>query len=159
MKPCSRCGKDKPLESYNKKRVNKDGSIGYQPYCKECQKSWYSKYYHTDPAEKARLYNRNKTNRLALRDLVNKAKDKPCADCGVQYPYYVMQFDHLDRSQKSFTISTASRNGTTLARMVEEISKCDVVCANCHMERTFGHLNPMADGVTGNTPGSGPGDF
>ncbi|OXR46664.1 hypothetical protein B7C42_01639 [Nocardia cerradoensis] len=68
------------------------------------------------------------------RSIIREAKSKPCADCGVSYPYYVMQFDHL--GDKKFNIGaigpTASRK-----RLLAEIAKCDVVCANCHAERSY----------------------
>ena|SRR5258708_29140216 len=69
------------------------------------------------------------------REISTKAKDKPCADCGVKYPYYVMDFDHLGK--KKFTISKAVRKASiSLALLIEEIGKCEVVCANCHRART-----------------------
>jgi hypothetical protein len=69
------------------------------------------------------------------RAAVHEAKSRPCADCGIQYPYYVMEFDHLDAGVKHFNVSA----GVTRAsheRILAEIAKCEVVCANCHAERT-----------------------
>lgn len=69
------------------------------------------------------------------RTAVHEAKNRQCADCGVQYPYYVMEFDHLDADAKHFNVSA----GVTRAsheRLLAEIAKCEVVCANCHAERT-----------------------
>lgn len=63
-------------------------------------------------------------------------KNVPCADCNIVYPAFVMDFDHKDPSQKSFNISkppTISDKSSIL----EEIKKCDIVCANCHRIRTF----------------------
>ncbi len=68
-------------------------------------------------------------NRKILRD----AKDKPCTDCGIQYPFYVMQFDHL--GDKEFTPSNAG--ASSVKRVLAEIAKCEVVCANCHAECTY----------------------
>ncbi len=62
-------------------------------------------------------------------------KDLPCADCGVKYPPYVMQFDHV-RGDKSFNIG--SNTGKNFKVLADEIAKCEVVCANCHAERTHG---------------------
>lgn len=62
-------------------------------------------------------------------------KRKPCDDCGKRYPPYVMQFDHRDPAQKKFNLSRS--DGKSKAAVLEEIAKCDVVCANCHAERTF----------------------
>jgi hypothetical protein len=67
----------------------------------------------------------------------------PCADCGITYPYWVMQLDHVpERGAKSFTVSLTYTSGRerrvlcTREQLFEEIAKCDVVCANCHAERT-----------------------
>ena len=73
--------------------------------------------------------------RAEIRNAINAAKAEPCADCGMSYPYYVMQFDHLD--DKKFTISKYVRNGRSIEDVLAEIAKCDVVCANCHAERTY----------------------
>lgn len=72
------------------------------------------------------------------REIIRKAKEKPCADCGIQYPFYVMQFDHL--GNKEFTIS--SGGASSVMRLLAEISKCEVVCANCHAERTYQRRQP-----------------
>ena len=69
--------------------------------------------------------------------------DVPCTDCGVVYPYWVMQLDHVpERGSKAFTVSLTYTSGSdrrvmvTREELVAEIAKCDVVCANCHAERT-----------------------
>ena len=70
--------------------------------------------------------------------LIRAEKDKPCADCGVRYPYYVMHFDHLGAEPKLFNLGRAGARAW--ASIQAEIAKCDVVCANCHAERTFRRL-------------------
>lgn len=78
-------------------------------------------------------YRANKYKLIANRKaLINAAKDVPCADCGIKYPPYVMQFDHLH--DKEFQIGNSFQYA--LERVVTEIAKCEVVCANCHSERT-----------------------
>ena len=66
-----------------------------------------------------------------LRDLKTKT---PCVDCGINYPYYVMDFDHV-RGQKHANVmelvSTLSKKRIDL-----EIAKCEIVCSNCHRIRT-----------------------
>lgn len=72
---------------------------------------------------------------VSRRKAIREAKNKPCADCGKSYPYWIMQFDHV-RGEKSFNIGAMSyKRG--LKRVLEEIAKCDVVCANCHADRTY----------------------
>jgi hypothetical protein len=74
----------------------------------------------------------NQANRAKAQEVIRTTKAKPCADCGVEYPYYVMQFDHL--SDKEFTIG--SFKNVSIKKLLAEIAKCEVVCANCHAERT-----------------------
>ena len=81
---------------------------------------------------------RNKREYEKWRALVWEAKDKPCTDCGVRYPPWIMQFDDRDPSSKAFTISEAVRKDIEVCRA--EMAKCDIVCANCHAERTWQQL-------------------
>lgn len=74
----------------------------------------------------------SKARNKALREYVNSLKDSPCVDCGVRYPPYVMHFDHLDGSTKLFGISKIPSR----VKIDEEVLKCELVCANCHAERT-----------------------
>lgn len=69
-----------------------------------------------------------------MREILRSKKDRPCVDCGVKYPYYVMQFDHLG-SDKQYNIANLV-NLNNLTKLETEIAKCEVVCANCHAERT-----------------------
>jgi len=57
-------------------------------------------------------------------------------DCGISYPYYVMDLDHRDPKSKHKSVSAMLRY--PIEKVVEEVAKCDVVCSNCHRERTWG---------------------
>ena len=72
-----------------------------------------------------------------LRDLKTKT---PCVDCGINYPYYVMDFDHVRGVKQANVmelVSTLSKK-----KIDEEIAKCEIVCSNCHRIRT--HMRKMA---------------
>lgn len=73
-------------------------------------------------------------SRMFKRNLIAEIKDVPCADCGVKYPPYVMDFDHVS-GDKEFNIGSKS-HGRSVEKVLEEISKCEIVCANCHRIRT-----------------------
>lgn len=83
--------------------------------------------------------------RARVRELVREAKSRPCADCGVSYPFYVMQFDHL--FDKEFNIGDAIRRSYGVKRVLAEIAKCEVVCSNCHAERTYRRREAQRSGV------------
>ena len=69
--------------------------------------------------------------------LVRAAKKQPCADCGVEYPYYVMDLDHRPGTAKRANFSVLVKRGASEDVLLNELAKCDVVCANCHRERTY----------------------
>lgn len=64
--------------------------------------------------------------------LVDYLREHPCADCGETDPV-VLEFDHL--RDKKFGIGKGFRE-RKWESVLEEIAKCDVVCANCHRRRT-----------------------
>lgn len=102
---------------------------------------------HKDPQVRSRYYKlwykqnrkrevaRIKKNQKLLRQMIREAKRKPCSDCRVEYPFYVMQFDHV-RGRKKFDVGRSYlRYGRQ--QILKEIAKCDVVCANDHAKRTW----------------------
>jgi hypothetical protein len=68
--------------------------------------------------------------------LLDLLRDRPCADCGVRIAPCAMDFDHRDPLTKLSAVTRMiGRAGT--ARILDEVAKCDIVCANCHRLRTF----------------------
>ena len=68
-------------------------------------------------------------------EIMRAAKDRACADCGVRYPFYVMDFDHREGQTKLANVTRLRYVSEDALR--GEIAKCDIVCANCHRERTW----------------------
>ena len=79
----------------------------------------------------------NLKKRLFRRDLLRQLKSVPCMDCGVAYPTHVMEFDHV-RGVKRFNL--AASPWLNAEGILAEASKCEIVCANCHRERTMRRL-------------------
>lgn len=73
--------------------------------------------------------------------LVDIKKNRPCIDCQVVYPHYVMHWDHLGIEPKLFNISRAM--SLPREKILAEIAKCELVCANCHAERTHTRLKKL----------------
>ena len=114
-----------------KKKVKKPG------YCSTC-KSLYNKgwYLKNRTAQLKRVAANNKRYGEETRKLAHEKKSQPCADCGVPYPYYVMDFDHREDEEKVDNVSTMCKTKRPIRVVTEEMEKCDVVCSNCHRERT-----------------------
>lgn len=60
-------------------------------------------------------------------------KADPCTDCGRSYPAVAMDFDHV-RGEKVAGISQMWC--WNHEKVLVELAKCDLVCANCHRVRT-----------------------
>jgi hypothetical protein len=130
-KRCARCRQRKPVSEFYE-RGRKKGT--YMAYCKLCCATRHRAYYesHPDKYRKKKLT----AQRRAIH-LLHRIKAKPCVDCGKMYPPYVMDLDHRNPRTKIANPSILARNGQ-IEKLREEAKKCDVVCANCHRERTFG---------------------
>lgn len=62
-------------------------------------------------------------------------KDRPCSDCGNEYPSCCMEFDHV-RGIKISNVSVLFTRAASKKRILDEVAKCELVCANCHAIRT-----------------------
>ena len=125
-KQCGVCKEVKPLSDFHKKLSRR------QDRCKSCRKKYHRNHYLTN---QVKYKVESSIRRKELRELVSVLKSKPCTDCGRSFPPYVMDFDHID-SNKKMNVSQLINWGS-LQRILEEISKCELVCSNCHRVRTF----------------------
>lgn len=74
-----------------------------------------------------------------LRNYVRQQRENPCTDCRIEYPWFVMEFDHC-RGDKDTDIAKMVHAPVGLPRLKRELQKCDLVCANCHRSRTYERL-------------------
>jgi NADPH-dependent glutamate synthase beta subunit-like oxidoreductase len=95
------------------------------------------KHYYSN---KQAYIDRAQQKKAELKSFVDAIKSYPCLDCGVSYPPYVMDLDHRPGEEKLMTPAMLSRNGSW-KKTVAEVMKCDVVCANCHRQRTHDRLS------------------
>jgi hypothetical protein len=127
-KRCGRCQVSKPLSEFAPKGKWRQG------YCRACVSEYYREYYRRN---KAAYVARAISHNRKVREVVRGAKQRPCADCGQCYPYYVMDFDRREGEENICNVAELhGHRRTSLRMLLAEIAKCDVVCANCHRERT-----------------------
>ena len=93
--------------------------------------------YYLGEGQKEKNLIRQRSRASKKRKLIQQVKqDAICVDCGEDYPYWIMEFDHL--GDKSFNIgSTKELGDKTYEQLIAEIAKCDIVCSNCHKNRTY----------------------
>lgn len=49
-------------------------------------------------------------------------------------------FDHVRGKKRKNVGAMVNGHNFSVEKIIEEIAKCDVVCSNCHRERTFSRL-------------------
>jgi hypothetical protein len=105
----------------------------------QAQNNWYQKNREMVLARQAETNKRLRTEKQAyVRDL---KESTPCSDCGNTFPYYVTQFDHIG-TDKIMSIADMISSRASWAVLKAEIAKCELVCANCHAERTHNRMVP-----------------
>jgi len=67
------------------------------------------------------------------KDLILEKKKAGCSNCGYNRYMGALEFHHLDPSTKSFSIGSNAA-GKNLNEILEELSKCVLLCSNCHRE-------------------------
>jgi hypothetical protein len=91
------------------------------------------------PDQEALRQRRNAKDRAFVDRRRKKIQDikmaRGCADCGYNKYPEALDFDHRPGTEKLITIGGQLKSGTWQS-VLDEIAKCDVVCANCHRHRT-----------------------
>jgi len=120
MKACKRCKEILPLAEFYPQTQRSEVSDKlwryYDTLCKSCRKS----YGHE---------RRRTIKRMAVDFLGGN-----CVDCGlVDEVLDVYDFHHLDPKQKDF--SFGKRGSRSFDSIKAELSKCVLLCSNCHRKR------------------------
>ena len=112
------------------------------PEHKHKSKQYYDKR-QRDPKKRV-LFLRSCRQNLSDKMLFLKTYKESvgCEDCKGKFPFYALQFDHVDPKSK-IKRATGRNKGAAIPlswginRMAEEIKKCRVVCATCHAIKTY----------------------
>jgi hypothetical protein len=112
------------------KDKNKYKSEAYREYMRNYQKSWHQR-------NKAEILARTHKRKEQLREFYTQLKaNLECTQCGESHPA-TLQFHHREPQKKEFVLSAAVRQGYSIERIKREITKCTVLCANCHAKRHY----------------------
>lgn len=140
-KRCSGCHQDLPLSEFWKNRSSPDG---LQAYCKACGKAKAREHQKANPELyreiSKRSWHKHREKRLAgeeiradKRHLFLDSLKTPCAKCGEQR-VYLLDFHHIDPSQKLFTLGDGRKYHKSENDVIAESKNCVCLCANCHRE-------------------------
>ena len=93
------------------------------------------------PCSRVRL----KLHRQYIRKLINRWKEKlGCSWCKFKGRHYQLHLDHIDPFSKLKTgNSRAYEPSWSIKRIKQELKKCQILCANCHAEKTFNNKDHL----------------
>jgi hypothetical protein len=138
LRRCGRCKRLKPLDEFAWRRKAR-GQL--DNYCRPCRADYHHEHYVANRAayiENALQRKRN-LGEQRTKYLIDYFQANPCTDCGERDPV-VLESDHI--RDKSFNIGANLRYRNWQA-LLDEIAKCEVVCANCHRRRTAHRLGSV----------------
>ena len=127
-KTCTKCKETKKLSKFHRLSKSKDGR---QPWCKVCATKSRGEYYKRN-SNKEKKYDKDRSKALKAK-VLNYLRSHPCSSCKEEDPI-VLEFHHLKEKDKC--ISNMVCRGFSWQRILTEISKCTVLCANCHRRIT-----------------------
>ena len=143
-KMCGGCKVVKGLADFSF-RNKRSGKLNNR--CKACHKTYADQHYLNNKPSYFAKSKKHKMLTLACnrKFLLEYLAKNPCKICGETDPV-VLEFDHRERDEKLDSISVLTGTAS-LMRLQEEVSKCDVLCANCHRRKTareFSHYRYKA---------------
>jgi hypothetical protein len=127
------CGETKPEADFAFANLAKGTR---QRHCRKCQAAYRRAHYLANRDQ----YIRREVARMAAYRSENRALiiayllGHPCVDCGRADPV-MLDFDHRNPAEKKGNVTELALR-KPWRRVLVEIAKCDVRCANCHLGRT-----------------------
>lgn len=138
MKKCSKCKVEKSLREFNRSGRSKDG---YHCYCRDCHKQNYEINKKTHIAKVVDRKNQQKEIGTQWKwDYLVKSGGCSYDGCDVINPI-MLEFDHIDKEDKTSSISRMIQGGYSVNALEKEAQKCRILCANHHRLRTAQQFN------------------
>ena len=109
--------------------------------CRPCNREYQREHYLKNKdyyIEKSRVKKQEQVSNLK-KIRMEYLRDHPCVECGESDPV-VLEFDHLDRNTKTYSVCKIIKDGLGVDTLLAEIKKCQVLCCNCHRRRTCRQL-------------------
>lgn len=129
MRTCTICKIEKKTDEFNKNSARKDR---LQTRCKVCDSELARANYHLKYKQSTlkRAYKRKDELFAWYQELKQKLS---CSKCGDKR-FYVLDFHHREKDDKFKSISNMIAQGFSKQRILDEMDKCNILCANCHRE-------------------------
>lgn len=143
-KLCNSCQEIKSISSFNKAGRKTDGSIKYKGRCKLCTREADRIYQESIKGTEQHEKNLNRDKERAKNNpariiAISYLQNNPCVICGEDNVMF-LEFDHI-KPGKTATISELIARYSSPEIVLNEISLCQVLCCNCHLDKTAKEQN------------------
>jgi hypothetical protein len=129
---CYICKKEFPLtdEFFYKDKTH---SKGLDHKCKKCSYLKLKERRKNNPEKQRKIqHNQYKYSTNKMHTFINQYKlEMGCSICGYSEHPSALDFHHVN-NDKEYSISTMVNQRYSKQRILNEMKKCIVVCANCH---------------------------
>lgn len=131
-KVCTLCKNQKLVDDFNKKSSTKDGR---QNVCRVCNSVVAKKHYtKNEQKRKETIYAAKDRRRKEARLFILEKLKSGCSVCPEKDPI-VLDFDHFS-GNKRYNLSKMVSDGMSITKIEDELSKCQILCSNCHRRKT-----------------------
>ncbi len=122
VKICLTCSLTLPITEFRSNGFTPNGTSKTKPNCKSCE---------TEKIKK-QFYNR-------LHEAVGGKENMKCSSCGYNKCHAALEFHHTDHTQKD--VGVGHMRNYSPEKIKQEVSKCIILCANCHKELHYNLRN------------------
>jgi len=138
-KYCLECS---PFLSHNTKKIHISIKPKDEKFCTSCKETHPSSEFYrrrqgndlSSYCKKCTVIQTQKRQRK-LKEQSIQYKGGECVKCGYNKCQAALQFHHVDKTKKEFTL--AHRKVTSFVKVKDELDKCILLCANCHAEEHY----------------------
>lgn len=118
MKTCQVCLQSKNTNEFNSNGKTPIGTKKIKPMCKPCE-----------------LIGK----KLASKTLLSSLVKMQCVKCGYDKCVSAIEFHHVSKDTKTFNVG--QQRIANVEKLKKEITKCVILCSNCHREHHAGHFD------------------
>lgn len=117
-------------------------------YQKKYQQGWYAQ---NGTSRREQVRRRRRALKQRFREYKRSLSCEACGLSGQESPW-ALDFHHHDagREEKVTSVSHLVSGGYGWDKIMEEVAKCNVICANCHRREHYEeHMEKVEAGLTG----------
>jgi hypothetical protein len=99
-----------------------------------CGNTCKQKHHYYRVKEQTNTYHSQTIRSLKRKLALIEMKGGSCEVCGYDKNLAALQFHHRNPNDKKFGLDARTLGNLKMEKILNEFTKCDLLCANCHIE-------------------------